>query len=110
MPGVGLAPGGAVAAEDVRNLKRGTRHSRWRLSLLLLNQAEPVQRAHHLADRACGHPRVERRRVQLGMAERPRVIMLTFYVIEIEGSVVRDQLLADDVGDSARDIPRYPPP
>ena len=24
MPGVGLAPGGAVAAEDVRNLKRGT--------------------------------------------------------------------------------------
>ena len=26
MPGVGLAPGGAVAAEDIRNLKRGTRH------------------------------------------------------------------------------------
>ena len=31
MPGVGLAPGGPVAAEDVRNLKRGTRHGPRRL-------------------------------------------------------------------------------
>ena len=79
MPGVGLAPGGPVAAEDLRNLKRGTRHGPRRLGLglvlLLLDQAEPVQRAHHLADRAGGHARVERRRVELRVAERARVIM-----------------------------------
>ncbi len=93
MPGVGLAPGRPVAAEDVRNLKHGTRHGR-RLSLglvlLLLDQAEPVQGAHHLADRACCHARIERRCVELRVAKRPRVIMLTFYVIEIEGSVEPD--------------------
>ena len=71
---------------------------------------KPVQGAHHLADRAGGHARVERRRVELRVAKRPRVIMLTFYVIEIEGSVEPDQLLADAAGDFARDIPRYPPP
>ena len=74
MPGVGLAPGCPVAAEDVRNLKRGTRHGPRRLRLglvlLLLDQAEPVQRAHHFADRACGHARVKRRRVELGVAEQ----------------------------------------
>src|SRR5579864_9050027 len=32
--------------------------------LLLLDQAEPVQGAHHLADRGGGHPRVERCRVE----------------------------------------------
>ena len=94
MPGVGLAPGRPVAAEDIRNLKRGTRHGPRRSSLglvlLLLDQAEPVQGAHHLADRAGGHARIERRRVELRVAERPRVIMLTFYVIEIEGSVEPD--------------------
>ena len=68
MPGVGLAPGGPVAAEDIRNLQRGTRHSRRRLSSLL-SQAKPVQRAHHLADRARGHARVERRRVELRVAQ-----------------------------------------
>ena len=48
------------------------------------------KRAHHLADRAGGHARIERRRVELRVAKRPRVIMLTFYVIEIEGSVEPD--------------------
>ena len=69
MPGVGLAPGGPVAAEDIRNLQRGTRHSLRRLSSLL-SQAKPVQRAHHLADRGGGHARVKRRRVQLRMAKQ----------------------------------------
>ena len=84
-----------------------------RLSLglvLLLDQAKPVERAHHLADRAGGHARVERRRVELGVAEGPEVIMLTFYVIETEGFAERDQLLADAAGHSARDKRRYPPP
>ena len=107
MPGVGPAPGGAAAAKDIRNLKRGTRHNPRRSSLglvlLLLDQAKPVERAHHLADRACGHARIKRRCVELGMSQRPRVIMLTFYVIGIEGSVEPGQLLADAAGDFARD-------
>src|SRR6516162_9904168 len=49
--------------------------SRLGLVLLLLDQAKPVQRAHHLADRAGGHPGVKRSRVELGMAQRTRVIM-----------------------------------
>ena len=93
MPGVGLAPGGPVAAEDLRNLKHRPRHGRWRLRpriAPLLKQRKPVQGTHHLADRACGHARIECRGVELGMAQRPRAIMLTFYVIEIEGSVEPD--------------------
>ena len=60
------------------------------LVLLLLDQGKPVQGAHHLADRGGGHARIKRRRVELRVAKRPRVIMLTFYVIEIEGSVEPD--------------------
>ena len=94
MPGVGLAPGSPVAAEDIRNLKRGTRHGPRRLSLglvlLLFDQAEPVQAGSSLCG-SCWWPRgIKRRRVELGVTERPRVIMLTFYVIEIEGSVEPD--------------------
>jgi len=74
VPGVGRPPGSPVAAEDVRNLKRGTRHGPRRLSLglvlFLLDQAEPVQRAHHFADRAGGHARVKRRRVELRMSKQ----------------------------------------
>src|SRR5258706_1449123 len=74
MPGVGLAPGSPVAAEDVRNLKRGTRHGPRPLSLglvfLLLDQAEPVQGAHYLADRAGGHARIERRRIKLRVSQQ----------------------------------------
>src|SRR5271166_1697612 len=72
MASVGLTPGGPMAAEDVRNLKRGTRHGRRRLSwriASLLKQGEPVERAHHLADRGGGHARVERRRVELGVSQ-----------------------------------------
>ena len=45
------------------------------LAFRFSTRRKPVQRAHHLADRACGHARVKRRRVELGMAERARVIM-----------------------------------
>ncbi len=78
MPGAGLAPGSPVAAEDIRNLKRRPRHGGWRLYRRiapLLKQGKPVQGAHHLADRGGGHARVKRRRVELGMAQQPRVIM-----------------------------------
>ena len=73
MPGVGLAPGGAMAAENLRNLKRGTSHGPRRSGLglvLLLDQAEPVQGAHHFADRGGGHPGIERRRVELRVAKQ----------------------------------------
>lgn len=73
MPGIGLTPGSPVAAEDIRNLKGGTGHGPRRLSLglilPLLSQGKPVQGAHHLADRACGHAGVKRCRVELGMAQ-----------------------------------------
>ncbi len=55
------------------NLKRCTRHGPRRLSLglvlLLFDQTEPVKRTHHLADRAGGHTRVKRCRVEPGMAQ-----------------------------------------
>ena len=93
-PALALRQAAPWLAENLRNLKRGTRHGRGRSGLadrsVFSIRRKPVQRAHHLADRACGHARVKRRRVELGMAERPRVIMLTFYVIEIEGSVEPD--------------------
>ena len=113
MPGVGLTPGSPVATEDVRNLKRGTHDPNGLglgIVLLLLDEAEPVQGAHHLPDRAGSHPRVERCRIKLRVSEGPQVIMLTFYVIETEGSAERDRLLADAAGHSARDKRRYPPP
>src|SRR5713101_2066509 len=43
---------------------------------------EPVERAGHVADRGVGDARVKGRGVELGMAERPRAIMRTFYVTE----------------------------
>src|SRR5208282_4469283 len=73
MPGIGLAPGSPVATEDIRNLKRGARHGRWRLSWRIappLKKRKPVQGAHHLADRGGGHARIERRRVELGVSEQ----------------------------------------
>jgi hypothetical protein len=73
MAGVGLAPSSPMAAEDIRNLKRGTRHSRKRLARRiapLLVKGKPVERAHHLADRACRHARVKRRRVELGVSQQ----------------------------------------
>src|SRR5271165_3381653 len=73
MAGVGLAPGCPVAAEDVRNLKRRTRHDRRRLIRRfspLLKKRKPVERAHHLADRGGGHARVERGRVKLGVSQQ----------------------------------------
>ena len=38
--------------------------------LLFSIRRKPVQRAHHLADRAGGHARIKRRRVELGVAEQ----------------------------------------
>ena len=64
---------------------------------------QKVERAGHLADRADGDAGVERRRVEFLVPERTRDIMLTFYVIEIESSVERNSVLANDAALSARD-------
>ena len=53
-------------------------------------------------------PRIAHRRRKVVVAERQRVIMLTFYVIEIESSAGQDRLLADAAGHSARDKRQYP--
>src|SRR5271157_4578825 len=57
-----------ATSSAVRDMPQG----RLRLGLVLLlpDQAEPVQRAHYFADRACGDARVKRRRVELGVAEQ----------------------------------------
>src|ERR1700737_5230248 len=64
---------------------------------------QEVERARHLADRADGDARVERRRVELLVSERTRVIMRTFYVSETESSAERDSMLASGARLSARD-------
>ena len=95
MAGIGLTPCRSVGAENIRDLQLWTcqerRALRGRLALGLLlgllfyllldlvrvgpQRREAVERAHDLADRVGGDPRVERRRLELGMAERTRVIM-----------------------------------
>src|SRR5215467_7318473 len=55
---------------------------------------QQVERARHLADRADGDAGIERRRLEFLMSQPTRAIMLTFYVIETEGSVAKDSMLA----------------
>ena len=74
MAGVGVAPRGPVATEDVRDLQTaGGRMSRRalgrRLGLPVGSGVEPIERAHHRADRVGGDPRVERGGVELGVAQ-----------------------------------------
>src|SRR5580704_10994609 len=71
---------------------------------------QEVERARHLADRADGDARVERRRVELLVSERTRVLMRTFYVIETESSVGRDPMLAGAARAFVRDTRPSPPP
>ena len=102
-----------MAMEDVCDLQPRAAHGRrlhcgsqppfgqWR---------KPVERAGHGADRGIGNARVEGRGVELGMTERTRAIMRTFYVIEIESSAERGSMLAKGATASARDTRPRPPP
>ena len=99
--------------EDVCDLQllaaHGRRlHSRSRSPFY--RRCEPVERAGHGADRGIGNARVEGRGVELGMTERTRAIMRTFYVIEIESSAERGSMLAKGATASARDTRPRPPP
>ena len=72
MPGIGLAPIGSMAMEDVRDLQPRAAHGRWLAcgSCSLLGQrGEAVERAGNAADRGVGDPRVKRGGVELGVPE-----------------------------------------
>jgi hypothetical protein len=93
MAGIGLAPCLAMAAEDIRNLQPWTCQKRralgGRLGLGLLlglvldlvllgpQRSEAVERAHDLTDSVGGDAGVQRRRLQLRMSKRTRVILST---------------------------------
>ena len=86
MPGIGHAPGGAVAMEDVCDLQPWAAHGRPGLhpgSRPPFGQRrKTVERTGHRSDRGIGDARVKSRGVELGMPEQPRAIMRTFYVTE----------------------------
>jgi hypothetical protein len=81
MAGIGLTPCRTMLAENIRELERRTRHARRalgrrRVRLEVLD--EMIERAYHRTQRVGGHLRVKRRGVELGMAERTRVTLITY--------------------------------
>jgi hypothetical protein len=73
MAGVGFAPRRSMAVENIRDLQCRTRHPRralgGRLGLLDL-AGDMLQRAHDLPDRLGGDAGIERRGIDLGVAEQ----------------------------------------
>src|SRR5450631_4903620 len=74
MAGIGPAPCRAVAAEDVRDLQRWTRHASrvlsGRFGALLELARNAIERAHDLPDDLGGDTRIERRGIELGMTQQ----------------------------------------
>jgi hypothetical protein len=81
MAGIGFPPCRTMVAKDIRNLERRARHAR-RVSTGrrggLEGFDEMIERAHDLTQRVGGNARIERRRVELGMAEQTRVTLITY--------------------------------
>jgi len=106
MSGIGAAPVGSMAMKDVGDLQPRAAHGR-RLDFgsrpPFDQRCQPVERAGYGSDRGIGDTGVKRRGVELGVTQRTRAIMLTFYVIEIESSAERNSVLANDAALSARD-------
>ena len=84
VPGIGATPHRPMVAEDIRDLHLWARHDRGSLRRRLFLPALPgllarlrqqVERALDAGDHAGGDTGVARRRVQLGVAQRTRVIM-----------------------------------
>src|SRR5260370_8487356 len=65
MAGIGSAPCRSMAAEDIRDLQRGTRQERRALRGRLHRRGEMLERAGDLSERLEGDARVERRRIEL---------------------------------------------
>ena len=97
------ASGGTLGRRTAAGLHSGSRPPH-------RQRCEPVERAGYVADRGIGDASVKGRGVELGMAERTRDIMRTFYVIETESSAERDSMLASGATLSARDTRPGPPP
>ena len=73
---IGVTPSGAVVAEDIRDLQDWTGHGGEASGRgPLLRQRQPIERAHHRAQHVGGDVGIAGGGVQLGMAERTRVIM-----------------------------------
>ncbi len=108
---VDVTPSGPVVTEDIRDLQRRARHgaSAGRPALLELG-CDMLQRAPDLADYLGGDTGIERRGIELGVAERTRAIVLPFYVIESQSAAEQDRVLADDARRSARDKRQCPRP
>jgi hypothetical protein len=72
MAGVGFTPCRSTVAENIRDLQRWARHasrtSGGRLGLLELAR-DAIERAHDLADGFGGDAGIERRGIELGVAE-----------------------------------------
>src|SRR6266851_3866239 len=69
----------SASSSDGRDTRRA---SGGRFGGLLELARDAIERAHDLPDGLGGDARIERRGVELGMAQQPRVIMRSFYVIE----------------------------
>ena len=76
---VGITPSGTVVAEDIRDLQSGTLHDGAAAtsagSVLGRSDVSMIERARDLAQHLGRDVGVARRRVELRMAERARVIM-----------------------------------
>jgi hypothetical protein len=73
---VGVTPSGAVVAEDIRDLQGWTTHEGPALCRQpLRRQRQPIERAQHRAQHVGGDVGIAGGGVQLGMAQRTRVIM-----------------------------------
>lgn len=72
MTGIGGTPRGAMVAEEICNLQRGTGHDGRLLgrSVFVPDGRQTIERAHHLADNIGGDLGIARRRLQPGMTEQ----------------------------------------
>src|SRR6516162_5995641 len=113
MPVIGATPVGSMAMKDVCDLQPRAAHGR-RLDFgsrpPLDQRRQPVERAGYGSDRRLGEAGVKRRGVKLGVTQRTRAIMRTFYVIEIESFPERDSMIANAAALSARDTRPGPLP
>jgi|HubBroStandDraft_6_1064221.scaffolds.fasta_scaffold286727_2 hypothetical protein len=104
MPGVGPAPGGAVAMEDVRDLQPRAAHAAGLRSgsrRPLGQWCEPVERAGHATDRAVGDAGVKGRGVELGVAEQ--------HLDDADVGVLLQQVRGEAVPQRMRRYPLFDP-
>ena len=83
MTAIGVTPSGAVVAEDIRDLQGWATHEgpalcRGLLRRPLLRQRQVLERASHRAQHVGGDVGIAGGGVQLRMAQRTRVTLITF--------------------------------